>query len=115
MDPLRRDRAAGGAAGPAQAGRAGQAEMARGLCACFHIIIRVFDITLCVMIMGFSTISQSDLFPEGMGQSSTLASTVCGLRVMRARQRDAYVTLKSGPRRLCPPERITHEALIIHE
>ena len=28
------------------------------------IIIRVFDITLCVMIMGFSTISQSDLFPE---------------------------------------------------
>ena len=40
---------------------------------------------------------------------------LCGLRVMRARQRDAYVTLKSGPRRLCPPERITHEALIIHE
>ena len=40
---------------------------------------------------------------------------LCGLRVVRAQQRDAYVTLKSGPRRLCPPERITHEALIIHE
>ena len=26
--------------------------------------VRVFDITLCVMIMGISTISQSDLFPE---------------------------------------------------
>ena len=29
------------------------------------IMIQVFDITLCVIIMGFSTISQSDLFPEG--------------------------------------------------
>ena len=51
----------------------------------------------------------------GSKQHPRINCVDCVLRVMRARQRDAYVTLKSGPRRLCPPERITHEALIIHE